>query len=431
MRFAGSILLAVLVAPLVACGSTPAKLPVCGDGVVDPDEPCDDGMLADTGACRPGCIAATCGDGVVGPAEACDDGNDFEGDGCFLCEAHPDELWRAGSFAITALAATEDGVVVGHYLFPEDIAAGKPLLEWLDRDGRVVASVAASGFPEGVVEPQRIAVGEGGAVAIVGGWRPSQSERASQAFVVAARPGQLLWTQLHDIWREDVSLVWSSASIHRDGIAVAGTELSLVNAPVGFDSHFVTGLYDALDGHERWYRGVDAPELSSLAASGVLAHADGTISAGGKGDGVPLVVRWSASGEQLQATSTPLDFQEIIQLGRDRAGNERAAIGYWDGTTTQKAVAAVDANGTLSDLQPLASFGYPEFTSDGRVLCTELDENGFESHLVIVDPVDHTRTVRPLGASINRVSVRGTRLYLATSDLYGENVRAIELTRAH
>jgi cysteine-rich repeat protein len=61
---------------------------VCGDGVVDGGEGCDDGNRADDDACPSGsegqCKAeAVCGDGIVrNEAEACDDGNDVEGDGC-------------------------------------------------------------------------------------------------------------------------------------------------------------------------------------------------------------------------------------------------------------------------------------------------------------------------------------------------------------
>ena len=50
---------------------------VCGDGVVDPGEECDDGPAnADDAPCSSACVSAFCGDGVVQPAldEECDDG---------------------------------------------------------------------------------------------------------------------------------------------------------------------------------------------------------------------------------------------------------------------------------------------------------------------------------------------------------------------
>ncbi|MCA9690759.1 MAG: hypothetical protein KC636_14220 [Myxococcales bacterium] len=47
--------------------------PVCGDGVVDPGEACDDGNLDDNDGCLSSCALASCGDGhlYVG-VEACD-----------------------------------------------------------------------------------------------------------------------------------------------------------------------------------------------------------------------------------------------------------------------------------------------------------------------------------------------------------------------
>lgn len=56
-------------------GSTGAA--ICGDGVIEGDEACDDGPSNHLGgACRPGCVLNVCGDGDLGPAEACDDGVD-------------------------------------------------------------------------------------------------------------------------------------------------------------------------------------------------------------------------------------------------------------------------------------------------------------------------------------------------------------------
>ena len=62
-------------------GTTEAPA-VCGDGVVDPGEACDDGNDDDLDACKSDCTPTWCGDGVVQTGEACDDGNDDDSDGC-------------------------------------------------------------------------------------------------------------------------------------------------------------------------------------------------------------------------------------------------------------------------------------------------------------------------------------------------------------
>lgn len=58
-----------------ALASTGPSGPVCGDGVIDPGEACDDGDGANTlaGACLPDCSRAACGDGhVQAGKEECD-----------------------------------------------------------------------------------------------------------------------------------------------------------------------------------------------------------------------------------------------------------------------------------------------------------------------------------------------------------------------
>ncbi len=60
-----------------------AQGPVCGDGVVEGDELCDDGNAQDDDACVSSCIPAACGDGhVFLGVEDCDDGNVASADGC-------------------------------------------------------------------------------------------------------------------------------------------------------------------------------------------------------------------------------------------------------------------------------------------------------------------------------------------------------------
>jgi len=61
----------------------PAKTAVCGDGMVDAGEECDDGNANNCDGCSNGCTLVTgCGDGVVCGAEQCDDGNTTSCDGC-------------------------------------------------------------------------------------------------------------------------------------------------------------------------------------------------------------------------------------------------------------------------------------------------------------------------------------------------------------
>ncbi|HRI08405.1 MAG TPA: hypothetical protein PKW35_11330 [Nannocystaceae bacterium] len=66
-------------------GMTTAGLPVCGDGVVDLGEECDDAGQNGPGyACTAACKYNVCGDGDQGPGEECDDGNSENADACTL-----------------------------------------------------------------------------------------------------------------------------------------------------------------------------------------------------------------------------------------------------------------------------------------------------------------------------------------------------------
>jgi len=54
----------------------------CGDGIVQPGEPCDDGNPTNGDGCDVNCTVSACGNHVLAPGEQCDDGNTTAGDCC-------------------------------------------------------------------------------------------------------------------------------------------------------------------------------------------------------------------------------------------------------------------------------------------------------------------------------------------------------------
>jgi cysteine-rich repeat protein len=61
---------------------------LCGNGILDCGEQCDDGNTVPGDGCDGNCMSeVSCGNGILEPFEECDDGNNVDGDGCSaLCE---------------------------------------------------------------------------------------------------------------------------------------------------------------------------------------------------------------------------------------------------------------------------------------------------------------------------------------------------------
>ncbi len=64
---------------------------VCGNGIIEGGEACDDMNLVDGDGCDSNCTVTACGNGIVTMGEACDDGNTNNGDCCSnSCTPAPD-----------------------------------------------------------------------------------------------------------------------------------------------------------------------------------------------------------------------------------------------------------------------------------------------------------------------------------------------------
>lgn len=67
-----------------SCDHSCPTAPVCGNGVIEDGEACDDGNVVALDGCSPTCTieVSICGNGVIEPGEECDDGNLVNGDSC-------------------------------------------------------------------------------------------------------------------------------------------------------------------------------------------------------------------------------------------------------------------------------------------------------------------------------------------------------------
>ncbi|MEC9071797.1 MAG: lamin tail domain-containing protein, partial [Myxococcota bacterium] len=103
------------------CGDKPI---VCGDGVLDEGEECDNGtansdVLPNT--CRESCVLPFCGDGVTDTGEGCDDANQDETDGCsVICVSN------------VVYAKPQEGELLITELMINPAAASDPFGEWIE-----------------------------------------------------------------------------------------------------------------------------------------------------------------------------------------------------------------------------------------------------------------------------------------------------------
>jgi cysteine-rich repeat protein len=91
---------------------------ICGNGMQQGSEECDDGNTNDADGCRTNCMLPRCGDGVVQTGEECDDGNPSNDDGCLntcLSSENPDSAAPDGSAeaGVDAEAGSPDAADAG------------------------------------------------------------------------------------------------------------------------------------------------------------------------------------------------------------------------------------------------------------------------------------------------------------------------------
>ena len=90
-------------------GPRDARVPVCGDSILDPMEQCDDGNTAADDGCDGSCRReAYCGDNMLNAMEVCDDGNNASGDGC-RSDCRSDETCGNGIRDVVTGELCDDG----------------------------------------------------------------------------------------------------------------------------------------------------------------------------------------------------------------------------------------------------------------------------------------------------------------------------------
>jgi len=147
--------------------------PICGDGTVEQDEACDDGINDGSyDGCMPGCAALGphCGDGIEQGVEVCDDGDQTNGNGCNIdCVVSGSVRWTETIDTVTE--------VRGLAILPDDdefIAVGPEGSDaWIRRytaDGGVVWTTMYSGPGGDEADAQAVATDTDGNVYAAGNY---------------------------------------------------------------------------------------------------------------------------------------------------------------------------------------------------------------------------------------------------------------------
>lgn len=89
--------------------------PICGNGIVESTEQCDDGNILSWDGCDSQCMfepIATCGNGIVETGEACDDGNRVSNDGCNATCTQIEQIAICGNGAVEIGEVCDDGNIL-------------------------------------------------------------------------------------------------------------------------------------------------------------------------------------------------------------------------------------------------------------------------------------------------------------------------------
>lgn len=326
--------------------------PFCGDGVVDPDEVCDDGVNDSSyGSCTADCggFGPRCGDDVIQGEEFCDDGNDVDGDGCNTdCVESGSLLWTvvfddgAMDGTATSVAPSPDGDI---YL------VGGGVLDWvrrLDAAGAEVWSV-----PYSFDRPEGVAVDDDGVVYVAGG------------------SGRAVYNDAGELLLEDPTTyrVWDGA-VSADGNAVT----------VGTVSCCTTAWLSRFgqDGETLWTE--LEPSDGADAAWGVAVDGEESIVVAGQKGVVPTLLDswikkydangaelWSHTYNSIVGNSSGDNFQ-AVDTGPD---NEVAAAGGFGSFQSMDVwIGRFSADGDLSWSDTFSSPNGPIFAADVTVDAT-------------------------------------------------------------
>lgn len=416
---------------------TGAPEPFCGDGRINGDEVCDDGVNDGSyGGCFPNCggLAPHCGDADVQGEEACDDGNDVEADGCnSTCVVSGSVVWTrtfgtdyASGVAIdeldgvavvtgtaTMLYFATDGVpgsthdfelpgatstyanganyhetvgwaFVGYANTPSEARSAWWQIRSPGSDLSVVVHGGTYDNPDNTDDR-----GEAIAFDAVGNYfvcGRSDIGAPSDTFLRKYSPnGDLLWAQIHDGGGNDVA---SAVAVDPDGSAVVGGGTS--DPESGFDAWL--RKYDP-EGAVLWTRTSTSPGADEDFISGVAIGSDGEIAVAGQESDDIWVRLYNSQGAA--------QWTDIYDGPAEGTSDSTCGVCFFSDTAGS---VAIDSTGAVVVVghQMVASLEAEtwirKYSADGEVLWTEaiapdVASSYQHAYSVAIDSTDHVVVV--------------------------------------
>jgi cysteine-rich repeat protein len=226
---------------------------VCGDGHLDAEEVCDDGVNDGAyGGCSPGCSSRGphCGDGRTQYEESCDDGNDANADGCNIdCVVSGTLIWSRTfeTGTATSVAVDEfDSVAVGQF---------DGTISTYGYDGSVGWS-SMYAYPNGTATSvSAVAYSPFDAVWVVGGSANVVGQESNAWWRKLDAAGLPLMTTTYDsVLHDGVQAASIVADSNGDFYVVGSTQ----SGDLPDDSYIWVRKYDA-DGALLWAQTIDQP----------------------------------------------------------------------------------------------------------------------------------------------------------------------------
>jgi cysteine-rich repeat protein len=326
-------------------------IPVCGDGVVEGSEVCDDGINDGSyGGCSAGCTAPGpfCGDGIVNGEEPCDDGDDEDGNGCNVdCVVSGSVLWTVTYDGPDHGVDAAGGVAVD----PEDniIVVGGVLSDveeaWVRKYTPEGAAAWTQFFPSMVEDSSasNVVTLDDGDFVFGGGFDPASGANPDAWVRRVSAVGDPLWTETYANPYDGLDQV---VDLERDDDGFLYALIKATGTPTPNGSRSFLRKYTQ-DGAELWTTSID----DGVTTQALATEQDGSCIIVGYEGQIPAYVpylsrRTSDGTEEWSRTYPEYDEAYFTRVDVDASGRILAGL---VSLASSNRILSVDAAGNVID----------------------------------------------------------------------------------